>query len=84
MNSKNAHIHSRTGNPRDQGSRTGTPEEWRCRDCGKLLGVLRGGRLEMRWSRGDQCLVGFPVTATCRGCGAMNDCPGAERGRAPP
>ena len=47
--------------------------EWRCDDCGKLLGILRDGRLYIRFSRGPQYLVGFPATSSCPGCGAMNE-----------
>lgn len=46
--------------------------EWRCTRCDKLLGVCRDGRMHLRFSRGHEYLVGFPVQATCRGCGALN------------
>ena len=48
---------------------------WRCTDCGKLLGVLRDRRMHIRFARGHEYLVGFPVTATCRGCGTLNHAP---------
>jgi phage FluMu protein Com len=47
--------------------------EWRCRHCGKLLGVLRDGRLHLRFTRGHEYLVGFPTTGVCRGCRTLNE-----------
>lgn len=55
----NAH-HVTTSNPK-----------WRC-SCGKLLGVHRDGRMHLRFARGHEYFVGFPVVATCRGCGTLN------------
>ncbi len=60
--------------------RTGTPKttlttlspEWRCTRCDKLLGVCRDGRMHLRFARGHEYLVGFPLQATCRGCGTLN------------
>ncbi|MEM0935211.1 MAG: hypothetical protein AAGJ91_04810 [Pseudomonadota bacterium] len=46
--------------------------EWRCTRCDKLLGVCRNGRTHLRFARGHEYLVGFPVQATCRGCGTLN------------
>lgn len=46
--------------------------EWRCSDCAKLLGVCRDGQMHLRFARGHEYLVGFPVVATCRGCGSLN------------
>lgn len=46
--------------------------EWRCTRCDKLLGVCRGGRMHLRFARGHEYFVGFPVQATCRGCGTLN------------
>ena len=46
--------------------------EWRCTRCDKLLGVCRDGRMHLRFARGHEYLVGFPVQATCRGCGTLN------------
>jgi hypothetical protein len=51
---------------------TVTNPEWRCTCCGKLLGVGRDGRMHLRFARGHEYLVGFPVQATCRGCGTLN------------
>ena len=47
--------------------------EWRCMRCDKLLGVCRDGRMHLRFARGHEYLVGFPVQATCRGCGTLNE-----------
>ena len=47
--------------------------EWRCTRCYKLLGVCRDGRMHLRFARGHEYLVGFPVQATCRGCGTLNN-----------
>ena len=46
--------------------------DWRCTGCGKLLGVRRDGRMHLRFARGHEYFVGFPVVATCRGCGTLN------------
>lgn len=48
-------------------------QEWRCSRCGKLLAVVRGERLHIRFARGHEYLVGFPVTGVCRGCGTLNE-----------
>jgi RNase P subunit RPR2 len=45
--------------------------EWRCLKCGKLLGVRRGGKLQVRL-QGHHYLASLPVEATCRGCGIHN------------
>jgi hypothetical protein len=47
-------------------------QEWRCTQCRKLLGVRRDGRMHLRFARGHEYFVGFPVVATCRGCGTLN------------
>ena len=49
-----------------------TTPYWRCTRCDKLLGVCRDGRMHLRFARGHEYLVGFPVQATCRGCGTLN------------
>ncbi len=49
--------------------------EWRCPRCGKLLGILRDGRLHLRFARGHEFLVGFPATGVCRGCSTLNELP---------
>jgi phage FluMu protein Com len=48
-------------------------KEWRCTRCGKLLGLLRDGRLHLRFARGHEYLVGFPATSVCRGCRTLNE-----------
>lgn len=49
-----------------------TELEWRCTSCAKLLGVCRDGQMHLRFARGHEYLVGFPVVATCRGCATLN------------
>lgn len=51
---------------------TTSNSEWRCTRCDKLLGVCRDGRMHLRFARGHEYFVGFPVVATCRGCGTLN------------
>lgn len=46
--------------------------EWRCTSCAKLLGMYRDGRMHLRFARGHEYFAGFPVVATCRGCGTLN------------
>lgn len=48
-------------------------QEWRCTRCGKLLAVLRGDRLHIRFARGHEYLVGLPVTCVCRNCRTLNE-----------
>ncbi len=48
-------------------------KEWRCSRCGKLLGLLRDGRLHLSFARGHEYLVGFPATSVCRGCRTLNE-----------
>jgi phage FluMu protein Com len=47
--------------------------EWRCHSCGKLLGTVRRERLQIRFSRGHEYTVAFPVTGVCRSCHALNE-----------
>ncbi len=59
----------------NQSQHAGTPSierEWRCNSCAKLLGVCRDGQMHLRFARGHEYLVGFPVVATCRGCRSLN------------
>jgi hypothetical protein len=53
-------------------NRTTLNAEWRCSRCDKLLGVCRDGRMHLRFARGHEYFVGFPVVATCRGCETLN------------
>ncbi|WP_423209302.1 hypothetical protein E2976_15010 [Paracoccus yeei] len=50
----------------------GTANDWRCNCCGKLLGVRRDGVMHLSFARGHEYLVSLPATATCRGCGTLN------------
>lgn len=45
--------------------------EWRCLECGKLLGVRHGARLHIRLQRHNY-LVSLPVEAVCPACEAKN------------
>jgi len=47
--------------------------QWRCTRCRKLLGVLEENRIHIRFSRGHEYLVGFPVTGVCRSCRTLNE-----------
>ena len=47
-------------------------DAWHCASCGKILGVRLEKQMHVRFSRGHEYLVGFPVSATCRGCGTLN------------
>ncbi len=47
--------------------------DWRCARCGKLLGVVDGERIHIRFARGHEYLVGLPTTSVCRSCGALNE-----------
>lgn len=62
-------------NPRPQSS----GGEWRCTQCDKLLGVDRDGQMHLRFARGHEYFVGFPVVATCRGCGTLNQAASTAR-----
>jgi len=46
-------------------------EEWRCQDCGKLLGKGNGDQMQIR-RKPAEYVVSFPVTAKCPGCSALN------------
>ena len=45
--------------------------EWRCLECGKLLGIRCGGRLHIRMA-GHDYEVNLPAEAICRNCNAYN------------
>lgn len=47
-------------------------QEWRC-GCGKLLGVLEGTRLHIKFAKAHEYRVGIPVTNICRDCGTLNE-----------
>lgn len=46
-------------------------QEWRCQDCGRLLGKTNGIQMQIR-RKPLNYIVGFPVLATCPGCGSLN------------
>lgn len=46
--------------------------EWRCRKCGGLLGVVRGGRIHLKHRRA-QFVVRGEVMAVCPRCSEMNE-----------
>ena len=60
-------------------SSTSPTYDWRCSQCSKLLGVCRDGRMHLRFSRSHEYFVGFPVVATCRGCGTLNQATATTR-----
>jgi hypothetical protein len=66
---RTAQSWSRGENPKSTNS---SNRQWRCARCDKLLGVCRDGSMHLRFSQGHEYLVGFPVQATCRGCGSLN------------
>ncbi len=47
--------------------------EWRCRRCGKLLGLVLADRLHLRFARQHEYHAALPASCTCRGCGALNE-----------
>jgi hypothetical protein len=57
--------------------------KWRCRGCGRLLGVVANGRLEIRFARGHQYHTALPATCVCRNpdCNTLNELPGVPAGR---
>ena len=57
--SRQAAPTSRTGAAKTKP--TTSNAEWRCTRCDKLLGVCRDGRMHLRFARGHEYLVGFPV-----------------------
>ena len=57
--------------------------EWRCGECGKLLGVVDEGRLHIRFARGHEYRVGLPATGICRGCRRLNELQGRDLAACP-
>jgi phage FluMu protein Com len=49
-----------------------TEREWRCRQCGTLIGVERYGRMHLKY-RSAQFIVTGAVTAVCRRCSEINE-----------
>ena len=50
-----------------------TSRDWRCSNCDRLLGRHEGERIHLKMDRAHEYLVSLPATATCRGCGALNE-----------
>lgn len=50
-------------------------DKWRCRGCGRLLGILDGTRVEIRFARGHQYRASLPVSCVCRNphCNTLNE-----------
>ena len=50
-------------------------KKWRCRGCGRLLGVVLDERLEIRFARGHQYRASLPVSCVCRNprCNTLNE-----------
>jgi len=47
-------------------------KEWRCRQCGTLLGVERGGKMHLKYKTA-QFVVTGPVMGVCRRCAEINE-----------
>jgi len=52
-------------------SPTSSAHEWRCRGCGKLLGVLRNGEVHTKYKDVEQWTSGR-CRQTCARCGMTN------------
>lgn len=48
-------------------------KQWRCTECGRLLGVRENQRLRIRFSRVYDYLVGLPATSVCPRCQSLNE-----------
>ncbi len=48
-------------------------QEWRCRRCGKLLGVVSEDLLYFRSTRGQEYVASLPAKAKCRSCHSANE-----------
>jgi hypothetical protein len=46
---------------------------WRCRACGALLGVARGGELQVKYKDTEVWFIGGTCRRTCRRCGERNE-----------
>lgn len=42
--------------------------EWRCKDCGKLLGVMEGANLILRYKEMEVVVTEGRITAVCPKC----------------
>lgn len=47
-------------------------KEWRCRQCGTLLGVERQGKMHLKYKTA-QFIVTGPVMGICRRCSEINE-----------
>ena len=47
-------------------------EDWLCTCCGKLLGVIHGHDVHIRFERRHEYVATLPASATCKGCGSLN------------
>jgi hypothetical protein len=56
--------------------------EWRCHRCDRLLGIVRGGRLHLRFARRYDYTVALPALCTCPDirCLAANDIAASDDG----
>jgi RNase P subunit RPR2 len=66
------HTDSNNGHSRSKPIGVTSISEWRCTQCGKLLGMANGNQLHIRVQKHREYLVGLPVTANCHGCGTLN------------
>jgi hypothetical protein len=46
--------------------------KWLCCSCEKVLGVIRKGRLHLRFAR-HEYVVALPASSVCPSCGALNE-----------
>jgi phage FluMu protein Com len=46
---------------------------WRCRQCGALLGRYLDHRMQITFARGHEFYVTLPVTTRCRRCKSLNE-----------
>lgn len=53
-------------------------EDWRCSDCGKLLGRICGHDVHIRFERRHEYVATLPASATCKQCGTLNRARRAE------
>lgn len=54
-----------------QGRQRDFTEDWRCHDCGKLLGKSNGEMMHIR-RKPAEFTASLPITAKCPGCGSLN------------